>query len=296
MGSNVVEQVEAYHHLQPHPLQTNPDNQSSNLYSDSTLSPPERSKGHLSSANIKTDHLVAPMSGLSYEFPPNFGPSPSWGHSTFQSNSPQSLAIERPIQEEGTGTIWRPSGSPMPGAYPLPQFSMHSSSLSITPSSQGSREAFFPHGTRDDRSWQPPPAPIRSMSLVTPEELPPHYQARFLSQPPNTVGRVPATAEATAHTLYTHAAQGAAAYEPHANTEINPLGHPGRTGQPAGFGFPQWGTYPQQSIQMVESGREGFSREWYTGSPNLAQVREEDGSPHHYQHPSRSSHHRQNPG
>ncbi len=42
--SQMVEQVEGYHHLQPHPLQTNQESQSFDPYSASTVSPPERSK------------------------------------------------------------------------------------------------------------------------------------------------------------------------------------------------------------------------------------------------------------
>lgn len=233
------------------------------------------------------------MSGLDYEFPPELGPSPSWENSPFLNQSPQNLNIDRSIPQDASSNFWRSTGSPLTAAYPSSQFSMHSSSLSITPSPQGSRDAFFPHEVRGDRSWHPPPAPMRSMSLATPEELPPNYQARFLQQ---TTGRVPVTGEIAAHMLYAHAAQGTAASRTQSAADMNPHGQQGRIGQPARFIHPQWGGYPQQSAQMVESGVEGFSRDWYTGSPNLAQVREEDISPHQYQPASRSLHHQQNPG
>lgn len=45
-GSNVVDQVESYHPLQPHPIQTNHGNHRFNPYSASTLSPPDTSKWH----------------------------------------------------------------------------------------------------------------------------------------------------------------------------------------------------------------------------------------------------------
>lgn len=236
------------------------------------------------------------MSGLSYEYPPSFDPSPSWESSPFLSHSPQPLAIDRSIPGELSGTFWRPSGSPMPGAYAPSEFPMNASSLSIAPPSQASREAGFPHRGRDDRGWHPPPAPVRSMSLVTPEELPPHYQARFYSQHPIAAGRGPAPAGVTAHTLYTHSTPDTSMSELHSATETSPLGHQARTAQPTGFNLPQWGSYPQQTAQMMEPGTEGFPSEWYTASPNLAQVREEDGGPHHYHPLSRSSYHRRNPG
>lgn len=293
----MVDQIETYHHLQPHPLQTNQEDQIFHSYSASTLSPPDRSRCYTSLAEFWADCFVAPMSGASYEFPPNFDPPPTWDHSPFLSHSPQSLGIDRSVSGEASGTFWRPSGSPMTGAYAPSQYSMNSSSLSIAPSSQGSREAFFPQSARDDRNWQPPPAPMRSMSLVTPEELPAHYQARFLHQSSIAAGRGSLAAGVTTHPLYGQAAQNTIPCEPHSTTERSPLGHQERTGQPAGLGFPQqWGTYPQQNTQMAEPGAEGYSREWYAGSPNLAQVREEDGSLHHYQPSSRSSQHRQNPG
>lgn len=183
----------------------------------------------------------------------------------------------------------------MTGVYPPSQYSMNSSSLSITPS-QSSREVFPAHGTRDDRGWHSPPAPIRSMSLVTPEDLPPQYQARFFHQSPMAADREAATAALAAHPLYTPACEDAPSYGRHSITETNPLGPPGRSGVPGGFGLPQWGTYPQHSPQMAEPGGEGLSREWYAGSPNLPHVREENSSPHHYQLPSRPSQLRQNPG
>ena len=182
----------------------------------------------------------------------------------------------------------------MTSAYPASQYSVQSSSVSITPSSQGSRDVFLHHFAQDDRSWHAPSAPIRSMSLATPEELPPHYQVRFLQQSPVAVGRGPVTAGAGAQSHYNDA-HDAAASVPHPSTETNPVGHHGQAGQQGGFTFSQWGTYPQQSTQLIESGAQEFPREWYTGSPNLAHVREEECSPHHYQPPSRSSHHGRNP-
>jgi Fungal Zn(2)-Cys(6) binuclear cluster domain len=295
-GGNVVEQIDNYQHLPPHPLQTNQGSQTFNQYSASTLSPPGRSMCHISMAPIHTDNPIAPMSGLSYEFSPSFDPSPSWDTSPFLGHSPQGLAIDRSFPEETVGTFWRPSGSPLPTAYRTPQLPIHASSMSVTPSSQDRRDAVFSQGARDDRSWHPPPAPIRSMSLATPEELPPHYQARYFHQPLTVAGQGPGSSGVAATTLHTHATQGTAAPESHLVTEINARGHRGRTGQPAGLGFPQWGSYPQQFAQMVESGREGLSHDWYTTSPDLAQVQEEDSGPHHFQQPSASAHHSRNPG
>lgn len=171
---------------------------------------------------------------------------------------------------------------------------MTSSSQVITPSSQGRREAFFSQGGRDDRDWHSPSAPMRSMSLVTPEELPPHYQARFFQQPPVSARRVPETAGI--HTAYNHAAQDTSMSTSLSTTNANPLNQQARPVQPVGFNFPQWGTYPHQSTQLIDSGVEGFAREWYTDSPNLAQVSEEDSGSHHFQHPPRTLYHRGNPG
>jgi hypothetical protein len=241
-------------------------------------------------AQTRTDSFLAPMSGLSYDYQQNFDPSASWDHSPFMSHSPQNLAIERSNPGDASSTWGRPTGSPIAGAYPPSLLSMHSSSMSMTPSSQGSREAFLPHGTRDDRNWQPPTTPMRSMSLVTPEEMPPHYQARFLHQSPVSAGPAPVTAGLAIQTPYNHTFQDAASCMP--QTGMNVLGHHDHTSQQVGFAYPQWANDPQQGTQIVESGADVYPAGWYPGPPNLAQVPEEDISPHPYQLASRSSRHR----
>lgn len=189
---------------------------------------------------------------------------------------------------------WRRGDSPGTAAYPSSQYTMNASSRIVTPSSQGNREAFFSHGSRDDRDWHPPSAPMRSMSLVTPEELPPHYQARFFQQPPIPDRRV--ADPPVNHTVYGHAAQDMSISSPYSTTNASPLDQQARSVHSVGFNFPQWGAYSQHSPQLMESGVDGFPREWYTGSPNLAQVSEEDSNSHHYQPPSRTSYQRGNPG
>ena len=240
--------------------------------------------------------FIAPMSGLPYDFPQGFATSPPWEHSPFMSHSPQNLGIDRSLSGETSGSLWRQSDSPLTSAYPPSLLSMNSSSVSMTPSSQGSREALFPHGARDDRNRHPPPAPMRSMSLVTPEELPPQYQARFLQQSSHPADRIAVTPGVAAHPLYNHAAHDTSSYVPHSSMEINSLEHQGGVAHQAGFAFSQWSGYPQQNTQMIDSGTEGFSREWYAGSPNVGQVREDDSGPHHFQPPSRLALHRRNPG
>ena len=229
------------------------------------------------------------MSGLSYELSQNLEPPPSWDHSPFSSQSSQSLAVEGSFPDEASGTFWRPSRSPIIGAYPPSQFAVNSS-LSITPLSQGSREPFFPQRARDGRGWHHPPGPVRSMSLVTPEELHAHYQARYF-QSPIAPGRVPSASGVHAPTNYGHTSRDIAVSESRSATDGHSLTRQGQAGQPVGFNFPQWGMYQQQNTQMVEPGAEGFPHEWYNGSPHLAQVQEESGGVHDYQLPSGPSPH-----
>jgi hypothetical protein len=206
------------------------------------------------------------------------------------------MAIERSIPAEASSTFWKSSGSPMTSNYPPSQFSMGSSSLSMTPSSQSSRETFLPHVSRDDRSWHPTPAPVRSMSLVTPEELPPQYHARFLNQIPLAASRVAVTGGVGASPFYTHSAPETSLIGRHLSAETDASGYQRHTGQQVGMSFPQWGAYPQQNTQMIDAGAEGYSRDWYGGSPSLGQVREEESSSHHYQPSLRSTHHGHIPG
>jgi hypothetical protein len=250
---------------------------------------------HISVRDTRTDSSVAPMSGLSYELSHNFDPPPSWDHSPFSSPSSQNLAVERAFPDEASGAFWRPSDSPMTSAYPPSQFSVNSSSLSITQSSQSSREVYVPQRARDGRGWHPPPGPIRSMSLVNPEELPAHYQARYF-QSPIAPDRPPAESGGHTSTHYAHTSHDTAASEPYSATGRHPLARQGQTGQPVGFNFPQWGAYTQHNTQMVEPGTEGFPHEWYSGSPHLAQVREESGSLHHHRPPLGPSPHQRNSG
>ncbi len=235
------------------------------------------------------------MSGLGYDFPQAFATSPPWEHSSFMSHSPQTQVIDRPFAGEAAGSLWRQNGSPLTGAYPASLISMNSSSISMTASSQGSREALFSHGAREDRSRHLPPAPMRSMSLVTPEELPPQYQARFFQQSQHAADRTAVTAGVAAHPLYPHATHDTSAYGPHSSMEINSIEQQGGVGHQTDFAFSQWSGYPQQNTQMVDPGTEGFSREWYAGSANLGQVREDDSGPHHFPPPSGLALHRRYP-
>jgi hypothetical protein len=291
-GSNVVDQIDEYHQLRPHALQTNHEHQGYNAYSNSALSPPERSTRTFPFARTRTDSDLAPMSGLSYDYHQNFDASSGWDHSPYLSHSPQNLAIDRSNAGDASSTWGRPTGSPIAGAYAPSLLSMHSSSMSMTPSSQGSREAFLPHGARDDRNWQPPSTPMRSMSLVTPEEMPPHYQARFLHQSPVSTGPAPVTAGLAIQTPYNHAFQDAASCMPQASAGMTVLGHHDHTGQQLGFAYPQWNNDHQPGTQILESGAEVYAAEWYHGPQNLAQVPEEDISHHAFQLASRSSRHR----
>lgn len=294
-GSNVVEEIESYQHLQSNPLQTNEDSQGFYSYSASALSPTGRSTCCSPVRQGGTDSLVAPISGLTYEMPQSFDPSPSWEHSPFSSQSSQSLAVERSFPDDASGAFWRPSESPLTSVFPPSQFSMHSSSLSINPLSQGSREAFVPQRTRDGRGWHSPPGPVRSMSLVTPAELPAHYQARHF-QSPIASGRVPSASGVQPSTHHSHASQDSAAGESHSVTDRHPLVRQGHISQPVGFTFPQWGVYQQHNTGMVGSGAEGLPGEWYSGSPHLTQVREESGNSHHYQPPTGPSAHQRSYG
>ena len=287
-GSTVVEEIESYHHLQTHPLQPNEDNQGYYPYSASTLSPAGRRTCCSLVREDRTDCLLAPLSALTYEVPHTFDPPSSWEHSPFSSQSSQSLAVERSFPEDASGAFWRPGGSPLTGAYPPSQFSMHSSSLSMTPSSHGSRDGFVPQRARDGRGWHPPQGPVRSMSLVTPEELPAHYQARYFQSP------IASGVHASTH--YGHASHDTVAGESHSTTERHPTLRQSQTAQQVGFTFPQWGAYQQTDTQTVGSSAQGLPREWYTRSPHLAQVREESGSSHHYQPPTGPSPHERNYG
>lgn len=285
----MVEQVEAFHHFPPHPLQTNQDSQGYHPYSASTLSPPENSTSHYSTLESRTNNHLAPMSGPGYEFSQHFDPSPSWENSPFLSHSPRGLAIERSLPEEASGAFWRQGGSSLPGAYHPSHFRVNESSISTSLSPQGSREAFGSQGGRDDRTWHHPPAPIRSMSLVTPEELPAHYQARYFHQPPFPARRVSATLGGSASSIYSH-------HTPDLATDSSTLGHHGHVEHAGGFSFPQWGTYPPQGAQTTESSTGYSSQQWYTASTNLDQVREEGSNPHTYQPAAGTSQYQRNPG
>jgi hypothetical protein len=137
---------------------------------------------------------------------------------------------------------------------------------------------------------------MRSMSLVTPEELPPHYQARYFHPSPMTAGRISTTTGMASSSLYGHGSQDTATIEPHSAIETSSLANPAHAGAPVGFTFPQWDSYPSQSTHIAASGPEGYSQEWYTGSSHLGQVREETGSSHQYRSPLGPSHHQRNPG
>jgi hypothetical protein len=235
------------------------------------------------------------MSGLSYEYPQSFEPSPSWEQPPFLSHSPQNLALDRSHPEGVSAAFWRPTASPMTAAYPPSQFSMHSSSVSMTPSSQSSREAFNSRGARDERNWHHPPAPVRSMSLVTPDELPPNYQARYLQQSP-IAGPVPVSSDPTAASIYGQPSQDVHAIDPHSATDLHAFGSQGHPRHHSAFAIPQWTSYSQSGTQMMDSGDESFTSRWYSRSPGLTQVREEDSTAHHYLPPSDPSRRRLNPG
>jgi hypothetical protein len=130
------------------------------------------------------------------------------------------------------------------------------------------------------------------MSLVTPEELPPHYQARFLHQSPVSTGPAAVTAGLAIQTPYNHAFQDAPSCMPQVPAGMTVIGQHDHTGQQVGFAYPQWSNDPQQGPQILESGAEVYPAEWYHGPQNLAQVPEEDIGSHAFQLASRSSRHR----
>lgn len=251
---------------------------------------------HIAVSAVRADSCTAPMSGLPYEFPQCFEPSPSdppssWDQSPYLSHSPHSLDVDRRFSEETSSSLWRPGRSPMDVAHPPSQFPANSS-MSMGRSSQDSRESFAPLRERDGRSWHPPPAPARSMSLVTPDELPAHYQARYF-QSPIASGTGPSALAVHASTHYGQAGPYAALSEPHSATDRHGLARQGYTGQMAGYHFPPWSLYQQQNTQLVDPGAEGFPHDWYAGSSDQGQDREDTGSSHYYQMPfSPPTHHR----
>lgn len=209
------------------------------------------------------------MSGLSYDFAQqNFDPSPAWDHSSLLGQSPQSLPVERSLPDEASGSLWRTSDSPLMSPHQALQFPLNSSAISMTPPLPGGRDAFGSQGLRDDQMWQHTPAPIRSMSLVSPAELPPHYQARHFQQHLPSSRRISATSAVPTSSVYGHTRPDADGLRAHLATESNPLAQQPHPGQASGFAFPQWSSYPGQNTAVAESGDSVAPHEWYSGSHN----------------------------
>ena len=254
-------------------------------FEDPLHSPPGR--GAFSTNVLKsesTNRDVEPLTSRSYDHAHNMEPGHIWSGPTYLQQSPQPMAADKHYPEDHN--FWRPHDPMVPTSYPHPHYTMTPSTLSVAPSSHSSAEQLPTFGLRDGRHWQPPRhPPLRSMSLVTPEEMPHYYQTQYQHDHTQDFSRRTTNPlEMQPPILASNAGPITEPPEQQPIPGMVPY-HQTMPQQPMHFGYPPvWSSMPPlHSPHLQNSGQEGFPQEWYPHPAGLSQVKEEDQAAHFQQ-------------
>ena len=214
------------------------------------------------------------------EFPHIYGESNTWEH-PYYNGSPGPISGHKPPVNDHQASLW--TQSPAPAGYPHLPYSIPPSTVGRTMSSESHSNLFVSAGPREDPGWPPPNHPTRSMSLVQPDELPPHYSNSIRESIPNLKRR-----KTTPSEVMTPSGPEAVLYSSTVLQEPQsaPLGGPYGHGQPMQFPYPpsSWAPYPQQPGQATMG-----PPNWYPRSPlptQLSQVKEDEASTQFHHHSS----------
>lgn len=180
----------------------------------------------------------------------------------------------RRLGEDPAAGLWRVNSTPMAGANPS-QFPVPSPS------------AISYH---DGRGMPYHPSPGRSMSVASPQDLPPQYHARFLQQAPMAGSQLP-TSPPMGNPAFRHASMDPAVTGGYPAAAMAAPSQPGQMPQGLGLGYGQW-VDEQGHPQVAVSGAEGMPG-WYpvTSQPGQPQ----DPNQPYYQPRPGQPNRRQNP-
>jgi hypothetical protein len=227
---------------------------------------------------------------------PTYEQNVTWT-SPFIHQSSQNLATEKSQGEELP--YWR--HDPLVStSYPQHPYSMMHSSTSVAQSSQPSMEQASTFEHRDFQGWSASPhPPLRSMSLVGPEELPIHFQNHYYHNVPNEFHPSTNSSEIQPPTISSNNSTMSGSEHP-PPVPLPGMGYfHGSTAQNMTYVYPStWSSVPPgHSPQMLGSGSERFTNSWYPDPSALAQVKEEEAVSqlHHSTHPDNMAY-QANPG
>jgi hypothetical protein len=243
-----------------------------------------------------TNRRAGPSSAGANDPFPSYEQNVGWT-SPFIHQSPQNIATDKSQGEELP--YWRHDPS-MATSYPQHPYSTMHSSASLANSSLPGMEQTSGFEHRDFLGWSASPhPPVRSMSLVGPEELPIRFQNHYYHNVPNGFHPSTNSSEIQPHTLSSN------------NSTMSGSDHPplmplpgmgyfhGSTAQNMTYVYPPtWSSVPpSHSPQMLGSGSERFTNAWYSDPSALAQVKEEEvvSQLHHSTHPDNMAY-QANPG
>ena len=238
-----------------------------------------------------TDQSPGPLPAQSFEYSQIYEPNGPWDTSRYLHHTPHMLPSHRSYPEPESPAFWRPNESSGSGSYPQAHFPMSPSPVSAATKDNvdhmNALQSMGGHG------WAPRQPPMRSMSLANPDDLPPQYQAQYYNNSPIDFGRrmtTPSENQTPTLSSNTNSTGSVSDHQP-VPSMISYDAH-GVPIQSMHLSYPPpWSSIPpSRSPQIATSGSEGFSQGWYTNSPGLALVTEEDPTSHfgHTPHPDYS--------
>ena len=194
--------------------------------------------------------------------------------------------------------FWRPPELSLPTSYPQHSFSVTHSSGSFAPSSQSSMDHTPGFVHQGPHGWSASPNPVpRSMSLVSPDDLPIHYQNQYFHDAPNEFHSNTNSSDMQPPTLSSNNSTMAGSNPPLPLSGMGSYHEP--TVQNMNYVYPPtWSSIPQNhNPQMPASAPDRFTQGWYPDPSVLVQVKEDEGGPH-FQHPPHPGYlpHQANPG
>ena len=284
-GSRGAEHFDDLNHRAQHlPSSGSQDVRALGTLSRSLTNPPSRGESsQLVPARRSTDTSAGPPSSAStYNAFPIYEQNPTWA-TPFIQQSPQNLAMNKSQAED---LHWRHHNTSMPASYTQHPYPMTYPSASLAPSPQSSTQQTPNFEHRDPHGWSALPLPpLRSTSLVSPEELPTHYQNHYYHTATNEFSPSTNNSDMQPPTVSRHDST-----MPRSDPPL-PLPGMGLFHEPTPPNIncvypPSWASVPPNlGPQMAGSGSESFS--WYPDPSALAQVKEEDNCSqfHHPAHP-----------
>jgi hypothetical protein len=261
----------------------------------SLTNPPSRGiSSGLVPAHQPTDTSAGPLSARTYETFPTYEQNVAWT-SPFLQQSPRSLITDKSQAEELP--YWRHDLS-MPTSYPQHPYPVTHPSAPLAQSAQSSMEQTPNFGHRDLHGWSASThPPLRSMSLVSPEELPIHYQNQYYHNAPNEFHPNTNTSDIQPPMLSNINSTMSGSDPPLPLPSMGYL-HESTT-QNMNYVYPSsWSSVsPNHAPQMSGSESERFTHGWYSDPSALAQVKEEEAGSqfHHSTHPDNMAY-QANPG